>query len=311
MEMQAMLEPSRTAERFEAVRPVLLRHAYRMLGEYGDAEDVVQDAFLRWTRAAEAGDIQDDQAFLRATVTHLCLDRLRSARVRRETYYGPWLPEPVLHDTSADPEASASLADDLSFALLLALERLSPLERAAFLLHDGLGVPFPEIAQTLGRSEEAVRKLASRGRNRIHQQRTPAIPRESAERLRDEVIAALQRDDVAALERALTKDVLFVSDGGGKATAATVPVAGRDRVTQLLTGLYRKGAPRVTKIELVMLNGMPGILLYEDVGLVTALAMQTTPEGVAAIYAVRNPDKLRRLTPDRSGPAPHRTDEAQ
>ena len=299
------------AQRFEAVRPVLLRHAYRMIGEYGEAEDVVQDAFLRWAHAAENGEVQDDQAFLRATVTHLCLDRLRSARVRRESYFGPWLPEPVIHDASADPQTAASIADDLSFALLLALERLSPLERAAFLLHDGLGVPFPEIAQTLQRSEEAVRKLASRARARLHEARPPVISREQAERLRDRLMQALQRDDVAELERVLTSDVVFVSDGGGKAFAATVPVLGRDRVTKLLSGLVRKGASRLRGVELVYLNGLPGVLLYEDTGLATAFAVQTNAQGVSAIYAVRNPDKLRHLTRGRSAPAPRHTDEAQ
>ncbi|HKU69113.1 MAG TPA: RNA polymerase sigma factor SigJ [Candidatus Baltobacteraceae bacterium] len=302
---------SSVAGRFEAARPVLVRHAYRMLGIYGDAEDVVQDAFLRWVRAAESGPIADDQAFLRATVTHLCLDRLRSARVRRETYFGPWLPEPVLHDAAAEPEASAALADDLSFALLLALDRLSPLERAAFLLHDGLGVPFTEIAQTLGRTQEAVRKLASRARTRIHQERAPSVPRESAQQLRDEMLAALRRDDITAIERLLTKDVLFMSDGGGKATAATAAVVGRERVSKLLAGLSRKGAHLIRKVELVMLNGLPGYLLYEESGITTALAMQTTAQGVAAIYVVRNPDKLRHLTADRSAQALHHTGGAQ
>lgn len=300
-----------TAERFEELRPVLVRHAYRMLGAYGDAEDVVQDSFLRWVRAAESGRVADDRAFLRATVTHLCLDRLRSARARRETYFGPWLPEPVLSDSSADPQAAASLADDLSFALLLALDRLSPLERAAFLLHDGLGVPFPEIAQTLNRSEEAVRKLASRARSRVREARRPTAPSEFAARLRDDVVRAIQRDDFAALMKLLTEDVLFVSDGGGKATAATVPVIGRESVGKLLTGLARKGAPRLRKVEFVSINGLPGCLLYEESGLATALAFQGTGAGVSAIYAVRNPDKLQHLTRDRNEPAPRRTDEAR
>lgn len=302
---------SAAAERFEAVRPVLLRHAYRMIGEYGEAEDVVQDAFLRWIDAAQSGKVADDQAFLRTTVTHLCLDRLRSARVRRETYFGPWLPEPVIDDTAADPQAAASLADDLSFALLIALERLSPLERAAFLLHDGLGVPFPEIAQTLGRSEEAVRKLASRARARMHEARPPVVSRKHAEHLRDQVLQALKQDDVSALERLFTSDVLFISDGGGKAFAATVPVVGRDRVTKLVAGLVRKGASRLRGLELVYLNGLPGCLVYEESGLTTAFAFQTTGDGISAIYAVRNPDKLARLKRDRSEPMPHHTDEAQ
>ena len=299
------------AQRFETVRPALLRHAYRMLGEYAEAEDVVQDAFLRWVSAAESGQVNDDHAFLRATVTHLCLDRLRSARARRETYFGPWLPEPVIHDASADPQDAASIADDLSFALLLALERLSPLERAAFLLHDGLGVPFPEIAQTLGRSEEAVRKLASRGRARLHEARPPAIGRAQAEHLRDLLLQALQRDDVSELERLLTHDVVFMSDGGGKVPAASVPVVGRERVSKLLAGLMRKGGPLIRRVELVYLNGLPGALLYEESGLGTAFALQTGPSGVSAIYAVRNPDKLRGLTQARNAPAPHRTAEAQ
>lgn len=301
----------KAAERFEAVRPVLLRHAYRMIGEYGEAEDVVQDAFLRWIDAARSQAVADDQAFLRTTVTHLCLDRLRSARARRETYFGPWLPEPVIHDAADDPQAAISLADDLSFALLIALERLSPLERAAFLLHDGLGVPFAEIAQTLGRTQEAVRKLASRARARMHEARPPVVSREQAERLRDAVLQALKQDDVGALERLVTADVLFVSDGGGKAFAATVPVIGRERVTKLLAGLVRKGASRLRGLELVYLNGLPGCLIYEESGLTTAFAFQATAQGISAIYAVRNPDKLARLTRDRSEPVPHRIDEEQ
>lgn len=286
---------SALALRFEAVRPALQRHAYRMLGQYAEAEDIVQDAFLRWISAAQAGQVNDDQAFLRATVTHLCLDRLRSARAKRETYFGPWLPEPVIHDACADPQDAAAIADDLSFALLLALERLSPLERAAFLLHDGLGVPFPEIAQTLGRSEEAVRKLASRGRARLHEARPPAIARAQAEELRDRLLQALRRDDISELERLLTSDVVFMSDGGGKVPAAAVPVMGRERVSKLLSGLMRKGGPLVRRVELVYLNGLPGALLYEESGLGTAFALQTTANGVSAIYAVRNPDKLRHL----------------
>lgn len=146
-------------ERFEALRGPLVRHAYRMLGSYGDAEDVVQDAYLRWRTALDTTGVGDDAALLRTIVTRLCLDRLRSARARREVYVGPWLPEPVVSDGREDPETAAMLADDISFALLLALERLAPLERAAFLLHDVLDVSFGEVAQTLGRSES--RRYAS------------------------------------------------------------------------------------------------------------------------------------------------------
>lgn len=289
------------AERFETQRPVLVRHAYRMLGEYGEAEDIVQDAYLRWTDAAGSSVIEDDRAFLRTIVTRLCLDRLRSARVKREVYVGPWLPEPVLVDEKDNPESAALLADDISFALMLALERLAPLERAAFLLHDALSVPFDEVAQTLGRSEEAVRKLASRAREHVRDaNRHSSISRDEAVRLRDALLAAISNDDTEALQQLLTDDVLFVSDGGGKVPATTVPVSGRERVTSLLLGLKRKGAATLRRIELVTINGLPGYALIHDAGLETAMAFEARDGRIAAMYAVRNPDKLRRIASELS-----------
>jgi RNA polymerase sigma-70 factor, ECF subfamily len=285
------------AERFERVRPVLVRHAYRMLGDFSEAEDAVQDAFLRWTRAAQSDThVDDDQAFLRTTVTHLCLDRLRSARARRESYVGPWLPEPVLHEGTDAPEDAAVLADDLSFALLLALERLDPLERAAFLLHDALGVPFAEVAQTLDRSEEAVRKLASRARARVQDaHRAPRVPRDRAAELRDRFLDALRRDDAAALQALLVEDVVLTSDGGGKAAAATVPVIGSESVTKFFMGVVRKGAAEATRVENTEINGLPGMVAFDANGINTALAFETDGERIRAIYAIRNPDKLARL----------------
>jgi RNA polymerase sigma-70 factor (ECF subfamily) len=284
------------AERFETVRPLLIRHAYRMLGEYGEAEDVVQDAYLRWNEAAANTAVEDDRAFLRTIVTRLCLDRLRSARARREVYIGPWLPEPVVSDIKENPEASTVLADDISFGLLLALERLAPLERAAFLLHDALGVPFEEVAQTLGRSEAAVRKLASRGREHVHDARRHSqTNRDEAVRLRDAFLEALNNDDASALQQLLTHDVVFVSDGGGKVPAATVPVSGPERVTQLLLGLKRKGFASVRRIEFVTLNGLAGYALFTDAGLETAIALEVSEGRIAAMYTVRNPDKLQRI----------------
>jgi RNA polymerase sigma-70 factor (ECF subfamily) len=284
------------AGRFERVRPVLVRHAYRMLGDYSEAEDAVQDAFLRWTRAVQTTAVEDDQAFLRTTVTHLCLDRLRSARARRESYVGPWLPEPVVHEAADGPENAAVLADDLSFALLLALERLDPLERAAFLLHDALGVPFSEVAQTLERSEEAVRKLASRARARVQDaHRAPRVPRNKAAILRDRFLDALQHDDAAALQALLVEDVVLTSDGGGKAVAATVPVIGSDRVTKFFMGVAKKGGANVRRIEFTEINGLPGIVTFDSGGIDLAVAFETDGERIHAIYAVRNPDKLARL----------------
>lgn len=282
------------ANRFESMRPLLVRHAYRMLGEYGEAEDVVQDAFLRWNDALEKESIGDERAFLRTIVTRLCLDRLRSARMRREVYVGPWLPEPVLSNEKEDPEAAALLADDISFALMLALERLAPLERAAFLLHDGLGVPFDEVAQTLDRSIDAVRKLASRARERVRDSnRRSSTTHAEAVRLRDALLNALNEEDTEALQRLLTEDVVFVSDGGGKVPATMVPVSGPKKVSALLAGLQRKGAARIRRIDLVTLNGYPGYAFFSDEGLDTVVAMQMDGNRIAGMYAVRNPDKLR------------------
>lgn len=281
------------AERFEELRPTLMRHAYRMLGEYGEAEDVAQEAYLRWSAALESGDVRDERALARTIVTRLCLDRLRSARAKREVYIGPWLPEPVMaeHD---NPEAAATLADDISFALLLALERLAPLERAAFLLHDVLDVPFAEIAQTLGRAEAAVRKLATRAREHVRDagRHSRSDPKELM-RIRDEFLVAIQNDDPAALERLLTDDVVFTSDGGGKVPAMTAPVAGRERVTQLLFGLKKKGGWRsVIRMELVTLNGLPGFVTFNASGVQEVAALEIKDGRIAAMYVVRNPEKL-------------------
>lgn len=281
------------ADRFEGLRPQLVRHAYRMLGGYSDAEDAVQDAYLRWSQARDRSEIRDDLAFLRTTVTRLCLDRLRSARAKREVYVGPWLPEPVVSDAAENPEAAASLADDISFALLLALERLAPLERAAFLLHDVLDVPFDEVAQTLGRNEAAVRKLASRAREHVRDTNRRRAARAEALRLRDLLLDAISNEDANALSKLLAEDVVFTSDGGGKAPAAAVPVVGRERVSTLLVGLKRKGGERIRSVQLVTLNGLPGIVLLSDDGVDTAMALDVDGEQVRALYAIRNPDKLR------------------
>jgi len=282
------------AERFETMRASLIRHAYRMLGDHGEAEDVVQDAYLRWSDARENQHIDDDGAFLRTVVTRLCLDRLRSARSQREVYVGPWLPEPVLSDERDQPEEAALLADDISFALMLALERLAPLERAAFLLHDALSVPFEEVAQTLGRSVHAVRKLASRAREHVRDaNRHSSTPRDEAVRLRDALLRALNANDAQALQRLLTDDVVFVSDGGGKVPSAMVPVSGSKNVSALLMGLQKKGAARIHRIDLVTLNGLPGYAFFSNEGLDTVMALQTHGGQIAAMYVVRNPDKLR------------------
>jgi len=288
---------SQRAERFEAMRAELVRHAYRMLGEYGEAEDVAQDAYLRWSAALDNEEVRDERALARTIVTSLCLDRLRSARAKREVYVGPWLPEPVVSEGADDPAVAATLADDISFALLLALERLAPLERAAFLLHDVLDVPFAEVANTLGRAEPAVRKLATRAREHVRDAgRHSRTDRKELLRVRDAFLAAIQNDDPAVLQQLLAKDVVFTADGGGKIPAATVPVIGAERVTKLLFGLKElQGWRDIVRIEAVTLNGLPGIVTFNRAGVQEVAALEIADGRVSAIYVVRNPEKLQAL----------------
>ncbi len=285
------------AAAFEEYRAALARHAYRMLGDRAESEDVVQDAFVRWSAARARTAVADDRAFLRTTVTRLCLDRLRAARARREVYVGPWLPEPIVAPPGEDPEAIVTLADDVSFALLLALERLSPLERAAFLLHDVMDVPFAEVATTLGRSEDAVKQLASRARAHVRQprERAPAAAGDAL-RLRDRFASAIASGDLATLTLLLTDDVAFVSDSGGKVPAAMVPVTGPDRVGRLLLGLARKASPAV-QVRRALVNGTPGFVFLEAGHVIQTLALEVGGGRIAALYVTRNPDKLRAVTP--------------
>ncbi|HUN29520.1 MAG TPA: RNA polymerase sigma factor SigJ [Alphaproteobacteria bacterium] len=278
-------------ELFERERAPLVRHAYRMLGTMTDAEDVVQDAFVRWHRA-ERSSVRDPHAFLRATVTHLALDRLRAQKRSRETYIGPWLPEPILVDESAAPEHVVTVAEDVSFAFLLALERLSPLERAAFLLHDALDVPFAEIAATLERSEESVRRLASRARRAIHDGTPRRIaPPPAADELRERFTSAVLSGDIAQLTAILTEDVRLISDGGGKKPAAIKPLYGGDHVGRFLIGVTRKGAAGA-EVRPASINGLPGFLLVADGALEGLWALETRGERIATIYVTRNPEKL-------------------
>lgn len=288
-----MIDPG---ELFARERAQLVRHAYRMLGSMSDAEDAVQDAFLRW-QSASRDDVRDPHAFLRATVTRIAIDRLRAQRRARETYIGPWLPEPVIVDESTAPERMVALAEDISFGFLLALERLSPLERAAFLLHDALDVPFAEIAQTLERSEESVRRLASRARRAIHETAPRRIERpHNADELRDRFGAALLNGDVETVMSMLTEDALLLSDGGGKKTAAINPVKGRDHVGRGMLGLARKAAGRFTSVQPLRVNGLPGWAFFTGEGLDQTMAIELDAEGrVETIYVTRNPEKLARL----------------
>jgi RNA polymerase sigma-70 factor (ECF subfamily) len=271
----------------------LLGLAYRMLGSRSDAEDVVQDAYLRF---AGAQDVHNTEAFLVTVVTRLCLDRLKSAKAQREIYVGPWLPEPVFDAEGLSADAATELADDLSFALLLALDRLSPMERAAFLLHDVFDTPFPEIAAMLDRTEAACRQLASRARRAVRDNRSaPAATPDSHARLLQAFSDAVASGNVRQLAALLREDAVALTDGGGRKFAARNPIIGADKVARFFIGLAGKIAGQNVRIEPAVINGAVGALLYLDGELDLTLSMAIDGEKIAAIYIVRNPDKLRHL----------------
>ena len=285
---------------FERERPRLRGLAYRMLGSVADAEDVVQDAWLRWSRI-EAADIAEPRAWLVRVVTRLCIDRLRAAKARREEYIGPWLPEPVVEEDgmiAAAPSAGLERAEDLTVAFLLALERLSPLERAVFVLHDVFGTDYREVAAMLGKSEAACRQLAVRARGHIEAAKPRyRLSEAEAKRLVSAFIAAIERDDAERLGAMLAAQAVLVSDGGGKALAPLRPLLGREAITSFLLGLARKLAQLgPAETSFARINGQPGMVVRDAAG-VTTLALEIDEQGrIAALYAVRNPDKLRHVS---------------
>jgi RNA polymerase sigma-70 factor (ECF subfamily) len=269
----------------------LLGLAYRMLGSRSDAEDVVQDAYLRF---ACARDVQNSEAFLVTVVTRLCLDRLKSAKAQREVYVGPWLPEPVFDAEGLSADVATELADDLSFALLLTLDRLSPLERAAFLLHDVFDTPFPDIAAMLDRSESACRQLASRARRAVRDNRpAPAKAPDDHARLLEAFAAAVTSGDVGRLAELLRADAIAITDGGGRKIAALQPIVGADRIARFFIGLAGKISGHEISIVPAMINGAAGALLYMDGELDHTFSLAIDGDRIVAIYLVRNPDKLR------------------
>ncbi|HEY4834954.1 MAG TPA: RNA polymerase sigma factor SigJ [Bradyrhizobium sp.] len=274
----------------------LLGLAYRMLGSRSDAEDVVQDAYLRFAGARE---VQNPEAFLVTVVTRLCLDRLRSAKAQREIYVGPWLPEPVVDAEGLSPDAATEFADDLSFALLLALDRLSPLERAAFLLHDVFDIQFAEVAQMIDRTEVACRQLATRARRAVREARpAPPAPPDNHARLLSAFGEAVVSGDVSRLAGMLREDAIALTDGGGRKTAALNPIKGADKIARFFVSLAAKNTDRNVRIEPTVINGILGALIYIDGKVDHSVSMAIDGERIAAIYIVRNPNKLRHV-PDR------------
>ena len=277
------------AARFAPLRPRLTRIAYRMLGSVADAEDVVQDAFLRWM-GADHDAVREPEAFLRRIVTRLCLDHLKSARVRRETYVGPWLPEPLVEDGDEDP-------DDITLPLMLALERLSPLERAAFLLHDVFGLGFEEVAATIGRDTAACRQLAARARGHVRAAR-PRYRMDAARGLEiaNAFFTASRSGDMGALGAMLAQDVSLHSDGGGKRPAAVRPALGHAQVMQVHKALgVLFGKYGSTLLRTCRINGLPGFVTREADGEIQTTALAIEDGRISAIYVMRNPEKLRHL----------------
>jgi RNA polymerase sigma-70 factor (ECF subfamily) len=279
-------------EAFEAQRPRLKRLAYRMLGSVAEAEDAVQDAWLRWTRAEEA--VADPAAWLVRATSRLCIDRLRAVRAQREAYRGPWLPEPLIEEMSVDP---VERAEDVSVAFLLALERLSPLERAVFLLHDVFDEDYAEVAETLGRNEAAVRQLAARARAHVQDARPRfTVSQDEAARLTSAFVAAAGRGDMAALSALLARDAVMITDGGGKRKAAMRKLCGPEDIVGLLKGLaWRHDGWLQGDLRPARINGYPGFVLAGADG-PTTIAFQPGADGrIEAIYVMRNPDKLGHL----------------
>jgi RNA polymerase sigma-70 factor, ECF subfamily len=284
----AAISQEGAAARFDPLHPLLIRIAYRMLGSVADAEDVVQDAFLRWLDA-DRHAVLEPEAYLRRVVTRLCLDQLKSARRRRETYIGPWLPEPLV-------EAEEDAIDDVTLPLMMALERLSPLERAAFLLHDVFGVGFEEVAETIGREPATCRQLASRARAHVRAARPRfPMPKERGLEIAAAFYSASRSGDMHELRSLLAEDVVFYSDGGGKRPAAKRPLVGLEDVMQFHTAVARRLAGRTPpSARYGFINGLPGFVTVEYDGAQTT-ALEIADGRIVGIYVMRNPDKLRHL----------------
>jgi RNA polymerase sigma-70 factor (ECF subfamily) len=280
---------------FESHRRALTGLAYRMLGSRAEAEDVVQDAYLRWHDVDHAA-VDEPRRYLGTVVTRLCLDRMKSAQARREIYVGQWLPEPVV-DEAFDDGSAGDIAHDISVALMLVLERLSPLERASFLLHDVFGVDFGEVGRALGRGEAACRQLAARAREHIQAERPRfAASREDGHRLAAAFHKAIASGDLAALRQTLAADVVLYSDGGGKRAAALNPIYGADKVLRFLEGIERKaGVLGTTQARPADVNGLAGFVLREDDGSIDTVAFEHRDGRIVAIYITRNPDKLHHV----------------
>jgi RNA polymerase sigma-70 factor (ECF subfamily) len=289
-----------TGEAYQELRPLLFSIAYQMVGSVSEAEDLVQEAFLRFHRATRTGtQVESSKAYLSAVTTRLAVNHLRSARVRRERYVGTWLPEPLLTDATDDAAQHAETADSLSMAFLVLLESLSPVERAVFLLREAFGYPYGEIARMVGKTEENCRQLAARARRHVEARRPRfEASRSQREELARRFLAAVEEGDTAGLVGLLAADAVLYADGGGKAPAITAPIHGRGRVARTLLGWARVTRLGGVRLRHAQVNNQPGVLAVDGDGrLVGVLSLDVADGQVQTVHSIVNPDKLRHLGP--------------
>ena len=280
------------ASGFEGYRGRLFGVAYRMLGSRADAEDIVQDAYVRWHQANRES-VRNAEAWLVATTTRLAIDRLRALKTQRDAYVGPWLPEPMTHDTPPPPDRHLDLASDLSMAFLVLLERLGPEERAAFLLHDVFDFDYGEIATVLDKSEDACRQIVHRARTRVKSERKRFQSSESAKAaLLRTFTEAVKAKDEQTLLSLFADDATWTADGGGRAAAARAPIVGGAQIVRVVLGLRDRLFAAGRVLELGEVNGETGLLLRTNGDITAVLSIVTDGERIHAVYAVVNPDKL-------------------
>jgi len=283
-------------ETFEQHRGRLYGIAYRMLGSRAEAEDIVQEAWLRWNRAGH--DIRSPEAWLVTATTRLCIDRLRQLRTERESYVGPWLPEPLTMDTAPPADRAAELASDLSVAFLAVLERLAPEERAAFLLHDLFDSDYGAIAEILGKSEAACRQIVTRARKRVRaEQPRVQVSNEARTKLLHRLVAAVQSQDPASLIEVLSSDATWTSDGGGKTKAAKKVITGAEHVARFALGVFHRHLGQI-EFRDIGINGEPGIAALFENRLISVISIRTDGQRILGVYSILNPDKLRAFAAD-------------
>ncbi len=294
-----------TLSLFDEQRRLLFGIAYRMLGSVTDAQDMVQESYLRWQQATDES-IRSPRAWLTTVITRLCINQLQLARVKRETYVGPWLPEPLVDEQAADPADTSTLADSLSLAFLVLLETLSPLERAVFILREGFDCEFSDIAHIVEKSEANCRQILARARKRIDERRPRYdVSRTDAEKLVAPFVAAVRNGDLETLIASMSDNVVLVSDSGGKPGALLRPIHGTEPIARVLINVIRRlGSAKSAKDEVrpATINGLPGFVRFQDGQAQGVLAFGIAGGRFQAVFSISNPDKLRHLNRPSAGP---------